>query len=116
MYVTNTNGEKVFGPTEHIIQLAISIDDGKIIAGVEEAARKQIINSLQNELMLAVFNPKYYGYGSDEIDVTNPREWVRLQFGLFLENHKDEIIGAAAKQLADKLVRSKAGKALLDQK
>lgn len=114
MYVTNANGEKVFGPTEHIVQLAISIDDGKIIAGVEEAARKQIINNLQDKLMLAVFNPKYYG--REEIDVSDPKEWVRSRFELFLESHKDEIIGAAAKQLADKLVRSKAGKALLDQK
>lgn len=113
MYVTNTNGEKVFGPTEHIIQLAISIDDGKIIAGVEEAARKQIINNLQKELMLAVFNPKYYG--REEIDVSDPKEWVRSRFDLFLESHKEEIIGAAAKQLADKLVRSKAGKELLSK-
>ena len=114
MYVTNTDGIKVSGPTEHIIQLAISIDDGKIIAGVEEAARKQIINNLQKELMLAVFNPKYYG--REEINVSDPKEWVRSRFELFLESHKDEIIGAAAKQLADKLVRSKAGKALLNQK
>lgn len=114
MTVRSLNADKTFGPTEHIIQLAISIDDGKIIAGVEEAARKQIINNLQNKLMLAVFNPKYYG--REEVEVSDPREWVRSRFDLFLENHKDEIIGAAAKLLADKLVRSKAGKALLDQK
>ncbi|MBQ6599971.1 MAG: hypothetical protein IJH79_20690 [Lentisphaeria bacterium] len=56
MIVSTVNQGKIPGPTEHIIQLAISIDDGKIIAGVEEAARKQIINNLQKELMLAVFN------------------------------------------------------------
>ena len=114
MIVSTIGQDKIPGPTEHIIQLAISIDDGKIIAGVEEAARKQIINNLQNKLMLAVFNPKYYG--REEVEVSDPREWVRSRFDLFLENHKDEIIGAAAKLLADKLVRSKAGKALLDQK
>lgn len=114
MIVSALNQDKIPGPTEHIIQLAISIDDGKIIAGVEEAARKQIINNLQNKLMLAVFNPKYYG--REEVEVSDPREWVRSRVDLFLENHKDEIIGAAAKLLADKLVRSKAGKALLDQK
>ena len=114
MIVNTVSQDKIPGPTEHIIQLAISIDDGKIIAGVEEAARKQIINNLQNKLMLAVFNPKYYG--REEVEVSDPREWVRSRVDLFLENHKDEIIGAAAKLLADKLVRSKAGKALLDQK
>ena len=113
MTVRSLNADKTFGPTEHIVQLAISIDDGKIIAGVEEAARKQIINNLQRELMLAVFNPNYYG--GEEINVSDPREWVRARFDLFLENHKDEIIDAAAKILADKLARSKAAKAILNQ-
>ena len=111
MYVTNTNGEKVFGPTEHIIQLAISIDDGKIIAGVEEAAKAQILKTLTESVKKTIFQCNW----KDE-PTTEPREWCRDKFSEFLESHKDEIIGAAAKLLADKLVRSKAGKALLDQK
>lgn len=110
MYVTNTNGEKVFGPTEHIIQLAISIDDGKIIAGVEEAAKKQILTDLSAAIQKAVFVERWGGGTT-----TEPREWCQFKFQDFLDNHKDEIIGAAAKLLADKLVRSKAGKELLSK-
>lgn len=111
MYVTNTDGEKVFGPTEHIVQLAISIDDGKIIAGVEEAAKAQILKTLTESVKKAIFLSNW----KDE-PTTEPREWCRDKFSEFLESHKAEIIGETAKLLADKLVRSKAGKALLDQK
>ena len=111
MIVSTVNQGKIPGPTEHIIQLAISIDDGKIIAGVEEAAKKQILTDLSDAIQKAIFVERWGGGVT-----TEPREWCQLKFNAFLEEHKAEIIGAAAKQLADKLVRSKAGKALLDQK
>ena len=113
MTARSLNADKTFGPTEHIVQLAISIDDGRIIAGVEEAARNQIVNDLQKKLMLCVFNTKYYG--SEEINTSDPKEWVRSRFDEFMEAHKDQIIDAAAKILADKLARSKAAKAILNQ-
>ena len=113
MYVTNVDGEKVSAPTEHIIQLAIAIDDGKIIAGVEEAAKSRIIKDIQTKLEYSLFNLKYYG--RPEINEGDPREWVRKQFDDFLEAHTDQIIECAGKILADKLSRSKAGKALLEQ-
>lgn len=100
---------KNFGQTEHIVQLAISIDDGKIIAGVEEAARKQILSDLSAALQKAIFIERWSGVSQE------PREWCQFKFQDFLEEHKAEIIGEAAKFLADKLARSKAGKALLEQ-
>ena len=79
MTVRSLNADKTFGQTEHIVQLAISIDDGRIIAGVEEAARNQIINDLQKKLMLSVFNTKYYG--REEINTSDPKEWALLPQG-----------------------------------
>lgn len=101
---------KNFGQTEHIIQLAISIDDGKIIAGVEQAAKAQILNDLTTSIKKAIFATGW----RDEI-TSEPREWCKDKFQEFLEEHKAEIIGEAAKFLADRLSRSKAGKALLEQ-
>jgi hypothetical protein len=37
-----------------------------------------------------------------------------MQFDNFLKEHKDEIIAGAAKELADRLARTKAGKAILE--
>jgi hypothetical protein len=59
----------------------------------------------------------YYNYGNSNnkgYDPNHLSNWSKMQFENFLNKHKDEIITGAAKELADRLVRTKAGKAILE--
>lgn len=93
---------------EHIVQFGIGIDDDAIVKKVSENAEQQIINALQLKVEKSIFT--YGEYYCDRDKITGVQPWAQAQFEAFLDEHKDEIIEMAAKQLADKLSRSKAVK------
>lgn len=102
---------------EHIVQFAISMDDETIKQKVAEKAEKEIMSNLQREVGRVIFErTSYYDYGRNNkgYDENHLSNWAKMQFEDFLKNHKDEIIAGAAKELADRLVRTKAGKAILE--
>lgn len=76
------------------------------------------MSNLQREVGQIIFErASYYAYGNNNKGY-NPNclsNWAKMQFDNFLKEHKDEIIAGAAKELGDRLVRTKAGKAILEK-
>lgn len=97
---------------EHIIQMAISVEDEKIVRMVEETAEKQIIETLTGRVE-NVISEKRGWYGKSEKDYTPLKNMVSEQVAKILDENKDLILSEASKILADKLARSKAGKEVL---
>lgn len=105
---------------EHIFQVAISMDDDRIKESVAQKAEREITANLTKEVGRVIFE-KYDPYynngrgvrekGYNENLLSN---WSKRQFEQFLTDHKDEIIKGAAKELADRLVRTKAAKAIFE--
>ena len=114
MYVTNAPNARP-SPVEHIVTLAISIDDDKIIRGIEEAAKSQIVRELKSDFVKAIFQSRYnYSTGKDDVDYFSVKRWVECEFESFLEENRTAIIEAAAKYLCEKLARTKAVKEMVE--
>lgn len=101
---------------QHIFNIAIDMDDDRIKQTVAEKAEKEILARLTREVGRAIFEPTRYYYNRDDkgYDERFLNAWTQRQFNDFLTKHKDEIIAGAAKELADRLARTKAAKAILD--
>ena len=99
---------------EHIVQFAVSIDDNAITEHVTKNAEKEIIKDLKQQVANRLFESGYYRSNADpERDPLN--EWAKNEIiNTFLDENKDKIISEAAKELAVKLARTKAGKAILE--
>ena len=97
---------------EHIVQFAIGIDDEGIKERITENAEKQIIKNIEQQVRNKLFESSYYGRNADERSPLN--DYSKRLIESFLEKHKDEILEKAATHLAEKLVKTKAGKALLE--
>ena len=93
---------------EHIVQLAIGIEDEAIVKRVEENAEKNITKELRDKVGRVMFGVNYRG---DEIDAIT--RWTESVFKEYLNEHKGEIVKLAAKCLAEKLSRTKAVKEML---
>lgn len=105
---------------EHIFNVAISMDDDHIKETVANKAEKVIMANLTREVGRVIFekydpyynnsrNTKEKGYNENCLS-----NWAKMQFEQFLKDHKDEIIAGAAKELADRLARTKAAKAIFE--
>ena len=97
---------------EHIIQMAISVEDEKIVKRVEETAENQIIQDLTDRVE-NVISEKHGWCGKQERDYTPLKNMVSEQVEKILNENKDFILSEASKILSDKLARSKAGKEIL---
>ena len=98
---------------EHIVQFAVGIDDEAITNRVSEHAEKEIIKDLKQQVTNKLFESYYYRQNA------NPQNDPLSDFSKsivqnFLKDNKEIIIERTAKELADKLVRTKAGKAILE--
>jgi molybdenum-dependent DNA-binding transcriptional regulator ModE len=99
---------------EHIVQFAIGIDDEGIKERITESAEKQIIKDIEQQVRNKLFESSYYGRNANENSPLN--DYSKRLIESFLEKHKDEILEKAATHLAEKLVRTKAAKALLEKR
>lgn len=101
---------------EHIFNIAINMDDETIKRQVAEKAEKEIMANLQREVGKVIFERTSYIYSSSNKGYNENclSDWSKRQFENFLYEHKDAIITAAAKELGDRLARTKAGKAILE--
>lgn len=99
---------------EHIVQFAISIDDNAIKKRVVEAAEREIISDIKQQVLNQIFESRSY-YRKDATPNDPMQLWVK---DLIIESLKEEekgIVLAAAKILADRLPRTKAFKSLLEK-
>ena len=91
---------------EHIVQFAISIDDRAIEDRIKKTAERQIVEAIQKKVEDELFEMSY-GHRVSCAD------WVKRKVDAFLEENRNEIIERASVQLAERLLRTKAGKELL---
>lgn len=96
---------------EHIIQMAISVEDERIVKKVEETAENQIIQTLTDRVEDVISEKR--GWYRDDRDYTPLKNMVSEQIKRILEENKEFVLLEASKILADKLARSKAGKEIL---
>jgi len=97
---------------DHIVQFAISIDDDRIKQSVEQNAEKQIIKDLKQNVLNNLLTSRYYhGNATPDDPLSSVSETIIRQV---FKEHEEQIIDKAAKLLADKLARSKSGKAILE--
>lgn len=98
---------------EHIVQFAIGIDDAAIQKAVMEHAERQIIEDIKRVIVNRMFQSRYYGR---DPEITDPLSETAKEIieNVFSKYH-EEIVSKAAQLLADKLARSKTGKAILDR-
>lgn len=97
---------------EHIVQFAIGIDDDGIRKRIEERAENQIVENIEQQVRDHLFESYYYKGHADKNSPLS--DYSKRLIENFLEKHKDEMLEKAAAYLAEKLARSKAGKALLE--
>ena len=97
---------------DHIVSFAVSFDDADIIKVVKEKAESQIISNIEKEVKNTLFGP-YYPYHRKDPHHTFS-QLAKDVFNDFLNENKEEILSNASIILADKLARSKAGKAILE--
>lgn len=100
---------------EHIIQMAISVEDEKIVKKVEETAENQIIQTLTDRIenVISEKRCRIGWYEKSERDYTPLKNMVSERIEKILQENKDLILSEASKILAAKLARSKAGKEIL---
>lgn len=94
---------------EHILQFAISIDDNAIINRVQENAEKTITQEIQKRVEQCIFRTNYYGDAQSHLSYT-----AETLFLNWLDSHKEEIIQSASKELANKMIKTKAVKAAIE--
>lgn len=93
---------------EHIVQFAISIDDQTIQKRLEENGYNDILDKIMEEINHDDKLPGVY-YGGTKGKVN----WSQMAFmsvDRLVDEHKDEIIEAAAEKLAESYKRTKAYK------
>lgn len=86
---------------EHIIQFGVTVDDDAIRKRIEEQASNTVIKETKKQLGID------RGYYSDENVI---HRLVQQEVTALFNKHKDAIIKEAGKQLANKLIRTKAVK------
>ena len=98
---------------EHIVQFAIGIDDRSITERVEANAEKIIIKNLQQQVANKLFRSYYY---NSDVDIERDplSDFSKNLILEFLNENKEIIIQKTAKELSDRLMRSKAGKAIFE--
>lgn len=91
---------------EHILQIAIGVDDEAIRKNIEKNAEKQIIDEITRDLKGEIFHVDYYNKSKvNGLSIGS----IHILKG-FLDEHKDEIIDAAGAQLCEYLKRTKSVK------
>ena len=88
---------------DHLVQFTISIDDAHIAKMVEENAAKALTDEVLKIVKAEIGTPRdYFGGGMSDRALREVRE--------ILEANKDYIIQEAAKEIANRVMRSKKTK------
>lgn len=94
---------------EHLVQFAIGIDDERIKQSIEKNVEKEVISKITHDIESVIYSRSYYG------DPKAPlKEMVKDKIECILEENKELILETASTKLAEKLARTKAGKAILE--
>lgn len=94
---------------EHIVQFAIGIDDEAITKKIQENAEKIITQNIQQRVERCIFETSYYGEVKNRLNYS--AETILMNW---LDDHRDKIIEIASKALAEKMIKTKAVKAAIE--
>ena len=95
-----------------IINIPLQIDEEKMEEVVKKDYESKVMGEIVKYIKKALVSEGGYGYGDKE--VIGMTELIKGRIDIYLEKHNDEIISAAGNALAEKLARTKRGKAILD--
>ena len=95
-----------------IINIPLQIDEEKMEEVVKKDYESKVMGEIVKYIKKALVSEGGYGYGDKE--VIGMTELIKERIDIYLEKHNDEIISAAGNALAEKLARTKRGKAILD--
>lgn len=97
-----------------IINIPLQVDEKQLEDVIARDYDSKIMQEIVKriEATLVDQSHKYYGKNRATDGMTN---LIRDRIDKYLEEHKDEVIEAAGNALAEKLVRTKRGKALLEE-
>lgn len=96
-----------------IINIPVQVDEHSF----EDAIKRDYENKLFSEMVKAAKNAiafksnKYYGNKFEDGMI----ELVKEQIDAILQENKDKIVTAASQELAERIARSKKGKAILEE-
>lgn len=95
-----------------IINIPLQIDEEKMEEVVKKDYEGKVIDEIVKYIRKALVRESTSIYGNKEAD--GMTELIKGRIDIYLEKHNDEVIKAAGNALAEKLARSKRGKAILD--
>ena len=91
--------------SESKMQISINLDGDALKKTIEQRAEKEIIEETKKQIKEAIFKPSYsYSYSSSK---GNLEDWIINYIKEVIQENKDQIIEAAARDLADSMRRSK---------
>lgn len=96
---------------QHIFNIAIEVEDERIIQSVEKNVEEKIVKTLTDKIENRICARSYYG----RVDYKPLEAMIAARIDVILADKKDFILEKAAEKLAEKLARSKDGKAILDR-
>ena len=97
---------------QHIFNIAIEVEDERIVQSIEKSVEEKVCKEISQKVEDCICNKSYYGRVTDY----KPLEtMIGSRIDAILADNKDLVLEKAADKLAEKLARSKDGKAILDQ-
>lgn len=99
---------------EHIVQFAVGIDDEAIKKRVEESAEKQIVDKFYKDFTLSLRKDYWASHSVDSGLSAKCNALAKEAVDNIIGKYKNEVIEEAAKILADRLLRTKAAKEMLE--
>lgn len=96
---------------EHIVQIAFDFDDERVRQTIENTVKKEVIDGIQADITKTLL--RNFGSWNNNKECALV-DLVRNEVSAFLGENKDVIVEAAAKNLAERLAKSKKGKELLE--
>ena len=96
---------------EHIVQIAFDFDDERVRQTIENTVKKEVIDGIQTDITKALLR-NFGSWNSNKEGALV--DLVQERMDNFLKENKDVILEAAAKNLSERLAKSKKGKELLE--
>lgn len=96
---------------EHIVQIAFNFDDERVRQTIENTVKKEVIDGIQADITKTLLR-NFGSWNSNKEGALV--DLVRERMDNFLKENKDVILEAAAKNLSERLAKSKKGKELLE--
>lgn len=96
-----------------IINIPLQVDEKKMEEVIAKDYEQKVINEITDYIKSALANRSGRYHGDRVKDGMD--NLITYRIDTFLKEHTDEIIETAGNALADRLVRTKRGKALIDE-